>query len=84
MNFLIFLIMGGIAGWLASLVMRKGADQGVILNVIVGVAGSVLGGWILPLVGLVPSGRLGAFVTALIGAIVLLAIVNLIRRGRIR
>jgi uncharacterized membrane protein YeaQ/YmgE (transglycosylase-associated protein family) len=85
MNFIIYLIVGGIAGWLASLIMKTDAQQGIILNVVVGIIGGFLGGWLLPLVGLgLGDGWLGFLVTALIGAIVLLAIVNLFRRGSVR
>ena len=84
MNFLIYLIVGGIAGWLASIMMKRDGQQGIILNVIVGIIGGLLGGFLLPMVGLSFGGTLGYLITALIGAIVLLAIVNLFRRGRVR
>lgn len=84
MNFLIMLVVGGIAGWLASIVMKTNAQQGIILNVIVGIIGGFLGGFLLPMVGLNLSGWIGYLITALIGAIVLLAIVNLFRRGSVR
>ena len=84
MKFLIMLIVGGIAGWLASMVMRTDGQQGIILNVVVGIIGGFLGGFLLPMVGLSFGGWIGYLVTALIGAIVLLAIVNLFRRGRVR
>ena len=84
MNFLVMLIVGGVAGWLASMVMRTDGQQGIILNVVVGIIGGFLGGFLLPMVGLSFGGWLGYLITALIGAIVLLAIVNLFRRGRVR
>ena len=84
MNFLVMLIVGGIAGWLASMVMRTDGQQGIILNVVVGIIGGLLGGFLLPMVGLSFGGMVGYLITALIGAIVLLAIVNLFRRGRVR
>lgn len=84
MEFLIMLIVGGIAGWLASMVMRTDGQQGIILNVVVGIIGGLLGGFLLPMVGLNFDGTIGYLITALIGAIVLLAIVNLFRRGRVR
>jgi uncharacterized membrane protein YeaQ/YmgE (transglycosylase-associated protein family) len=88
MGIIIWLIVGGVVGWLASIVMRTNAQQGIILNVIVGIVGAVLGGWLIsPLVGAgtinqgitVPS-----FLVSLVGAIILLAIVNLFRRGTVR
>lgn len=84
MNFLIMLIVGGIAGWLASMLMRTDGQQGIILNVVVGIIGGFLGGILLPMVGLNFAGTVGYLITALIGAVVLLAIVNLFRRGRVR
>lgn len=89
MNFIIWLIVGGIIGWLASMIMRTDAQQGVVLNVVVGIVGALLGGWLIsPLVG-VPTINQGAFsagalVVSLIGAVILLAIVNLVRRGTAR
>ena len=83
-GFIIQLIVGGVAGWLASIVMKRDGSQGIILNVVVGIIGGFLGGWLLPLVGFNLGGWIGFLITALIGAIVLLAIVNLFRRGRVR
>lgn len=88
-DFIIAIVMGGIIGWLASIVMRTDAQQGIFLNIIVGCIGSILGRLLLG--GFLGGGHLrgDAFdwrtlVTAFIGAIILLAIVNLIRRGRVR
>ena len=89
MNFLIWLAVGGIIGWVASMVMKTDAQQGIFLNVIVGIVGAFLGGLLIsPLVG-VPSINqnafsLGAMLVSLVGAIILLAIVNLFRRGKSR
>ena len=84
MGIIIWLVVGGIAGWLASMVMRTNAQQGIVLNVVVGIVGAFIGGWLLPMVGLNLSGWTGFLITALIGAIILLAIVNLFRRGSVR
>jgi uncharacterized membrane protein YeaQ/YmgE (transglycosylase-associated protein family) len=85
MNFIMYLIVGGIAGWLASMVMRTDGQQGVLLNIVVGIIGGLLGGWLLPAIGLgLGGGWIAYLITALIGAIILLAIVNLFRRGRMR
>lgn len=86
MNIIFVIIIGGILGWLASLIMRTDAQQGILLNVVVGVVGSVLAGFIItPFLGGAPitSGNLSAssLIVSLLGAIVLLAVVNLIRRG---
>lgn len=84
MNFLVMLIVGGIAGWLASIVMKRDGSQGILLNIIVGIIGGFLGGILLPMVGLNFAGTVGYLITALIGAVVLLLIVNLVTRGRAR
>src|SRR3546814_10309263 len=84
MNFIIMLIVGGIAGWLASMLMRTNGQQGIILTIVVGIIGGFLGGWLLPMVGLSFGGWTGYLVTALIGRSFLLAIVNLFSRGSLR
>jgi uncharacterized membrane protein YeaQ/YmgE (transglycosylase-associated protein family) len=89
MNFIIWLIVGGLIGWIASLIMRTDAQQGLLLNIVVGIVGALLGGWLIsPLVGegTINSGdfSVGGLVVSLLGAVVLLAIVNLFRRRRIR
>ena len=88
-NFIIWLIVGGIIGWLASLVMKRDAQQGILLNVIVGIVGSFLGGFLIaPLLGsgTANSGDFSVMglLASLIGAVILLAIVNLFTRGRAR
>lgn len=89
MNFIIWLVIGGLIGWVASMIMKTDAQQGVILNVVVGIVGAFLGGWLIsPLVG-VPTINQNAFslpamLVSLVGAIILLAIVNLVRRGTTR
>ena len=85
MGFIIWLIVGGVIGWLASLVMRTDAQQGIILNIVVGIVGAVLAGLLLG--GGINSGDpldLTNILYSLLGAIVLLAIVNLVRRGSVR
>ncbi len=88
MGLIIWLIVGGIVGWLASMMMKTDGQQGIILNVVVGIVGAFIGGWLIsPLVGMgtINSGiSIGSIVVSLIGAIILLAIVNLFRRGRVR
>ena len=89
MNIIILLIVGGILGWLASVVMRTDGQQGLILNVVVGIVGAVLAGYIVtPFIGGAPitSGALGvqSLVVSFLGSIILLAIVNLVRRGNLR
>ena len=88
MGILIWLIVGGLVGWLASIIMRTDAQQGVLLNVIVGIVGALLAGFIIsPLVGVgtINEGiSVATFLVSLVGAVILLAIVNLFRRGRVR
>lgn len=85
MGIIIWLIIGGIVGWLASLVMRTDAQQGILLNIVVGIVGAFLGGLIFNR-GNINQAPLSvtAFIISLIGAIILLAIVNLFRRGSLR
>jgi uncharacterized membrane protein YeaQ/YmgE (transglycosylase-associated protein family) len=87
MNLIIWLIVGGLIGWLASKIMNTDAEQGIGLNVVVGIIGALVAGWLItPLVGgsTINQGdfSLSGLVISLLGAIVLLAIVNLFRRGR--
>jgi uncharacterized membrane protein YeaQ/YmgE (transglycosylase-associated protein family) len=88
MGIIIWLIVGGIVGWLASIIMKTDAQQGIVLNVVVGIVGAFIGGWLIgPLLG---AGSINdgitvmSFIVSLLGAIVLLAIVNLFRRGNVR
>ena len=89
-GFIIWLIVGGIIGWIASMVMKTDGQQGIFLNIIVGIIGAFLGGWIGGMLGLgggdINDGNfsIGGLLMSLVGAIVLLAIVNLFRRGRVR
>lgn len=88
MGWIIALIVGGVAGWLASLVMNRDASMGIFWNIVVGCVGSIIGNMIAgPLLGI--SGSVQEFsitglVVAVVGAVVLLGIVNLIQRGRVR
>ena len=89
MNLIILLVVGGIIGWLASMIMRTDAQQGIVLNVVVGIVGALIAGFVLtPLIGGVPitSGSLSisSILVSLLGAVVLLAVVNLVRRGSVR
>ena len=88
-NFIIWIIVGGILGWLASLVMRTDAQQGTLLNIVVGIVGAFLAGRVLtPLfgVGNINDGNfsLPSLLISFLGALILLAIVNLFRRGAVR
>ena len=86
MNIIVWLVVGGLIGWAASTLMRR--PEGILLNVVVGIVGAALGGWFLsPLVG-VSTGTINqgnfsvtGLIVSLLGAVILLAIVNLVRRG---
>jgi uncharacterized membrane protein YeaQ/YmgE (transglycosylase-associated protein family) len=84
MGIIVWLIVGGICGWLASIIMKRDAQQGIFLNIIVGIVGAVLAGWLIsPLVGVgtINDGiTIGSFLVSLVGAIILLFIVNLVTR----
>lgn len=80
MNLIIFLVIGALAGWLAGVVM-KGRGFGVLVNMVVGVLGAYFGGWLLPKFGVAFGGDMGLFITAFLGAVLLLAIIGLIKRA---
>ena len=89
MNLILILIVGGLIGWIASIVMRTNGQQGIVLNVVVGIVGALLAGFLLaPLfgTGTITQGNfsLPALLVSLLGSVVLLAIVNLFRRGAVR
>lgn len=76
MSWIISLIIGGIVGWLASIVMKTNAQMGLIANVLVGVVGSMLGFWLAGLLGIEPTGGILRFVVALVGAVLLIFILG--------
>ena len=85
MGIIIWLVIGGICGWLASIIMRTDAQQGILLNIVVGIVGAFLGGLIFNHGDLNEAPLdLTSFLVSLVGAVILLAIVNLFRRGRVR
>lgn len=89
MNIILIIVIGGVLGWLASMVMKTDGQQGIFLNIVVGLIGAVIAGLFLtPLLGGAPITD-GAFdirslLVSFVGALVLLAIVNLVRRGSVR
>jgi uncharacterized membrane protein YeaQ/YmgE (transglycosylase-associated protein family) len=88
MGVIVWLIVGGIVGWLASIIMRTNAQQGIILNVVVGIVGALIAGFVIsPLIGIgtINDGiSIATVLVSLVGAVILLAIVNLFRRGSVR
>lgn len=89
MGLILWLIIGGVIGWVASLIMKTDAQQGILMNIVVGIVGALIGGFLIaPLLG---SGTINVgdysivgLLASLLGAVILLAVVNLIRRGRVR
>jgi uncharacterized membrane protein YeaQ/YmgE (transglycosylase-associated protein family) len=88
MGWIIAIIVGGVAGWLASMVMNRDASMGIFMNIIVGIIGALIGNVLANALfdtgGTIQTFNLQGFIIAVIGAIVLLGIVNLIQRGRVR
>jgi uncharacterized membrane protein YeaQ/YmgE (transglycosylase-associated protein family) len=76
MGWIITLIIGGIVGWLASIVMKTNAQMGMIANVLVGIVGSALGFWLAGMLGIAPSGGILRFVVAVAGAALLIVILR--------
>jgi uncharacterized membrane protein YeaQ/YmgE (transglycosylase-associated protein family) len=88
-NFIVWIVLGGLIGWLASRVMRTDAQQGIFLNIVVGIVGAMLGGFLIsPLLGVATINQndfsIAALLVSFLGAVILLGIVNFIRRGRLR
>ena len=89
MNFILWLVIGGILGWIASIIMHTNAQQGIFLNIVVGIIGAMVAGLLLtPLFGIGTINQnnlsLPALFVSLLGSIILLALVNLFRRGTVR
>jgi len=89
MNFLIWLVVGGVLGWVASLIMKTDGQQGIILNVVVGIVGALIAGFVIaPMfgTGTINSSdfSISGLLVSLVGAVVLLAIVSMFRRGAVR
>ena len=83
MGIIIWLIVGGIVGWLASIIMKRDAQQGIILNIVVGIVGALIAGYFFG-GGINEAITLWSFIYSLIGAVILLAIVNLFTRRSVR
>jgi uncharacterized membrane protein YeaQ/YmgE (transglycosylase-associated protein family) len=80
-SFIIWIIVGAIAGWLAGMVV-KGGGFGLIGDIVVGIVGAVIAGWLLPYLGIaLGSGIIAAIIDAFIGAVILLIIIRLIKRA---
>ena len=84
MGFIIWLIVGGVVGWLASIIMKTDAQQGILLNIVVGIVGAFLAGLIVGHGSINNAITIQSFLYSLLGAVVLLGVVNLVRRGSVR
>ncbi len=82
MSILLWVIFGGLVGWIASLIMRTDPEQGIFLNIVIGIIGAVIGGWIMSSVGQtgVSGFNVYSFIVALIGSVILIGLVKLVRR----
>ncbi len=82
MGIILWIVFGALVGWIASMIMKTDAQQGPLLNIVVGIVGAVIGGWIMNMLGYGGTSgfNLYSFVVALLGAIVLIAIVKAVRR----
>lgn len=78
MDWLVAIIVGGVVGWLASLIMKTNAQMGIIANVLVGIVGSALGFWIAGMLGIAPTGGVLRFVVAIAGAALLIFLLQLL------
>lgn len=83
-GFIVWLIVGGIVGWLASMIMRTNAQQGLLLNIVVGIVGAFIAGLIFGGGTINQTISLTSVLVSLVGAVILLAVVNLFRRGTVR
>ena len=83
-SLLIWVVLGGIIGWIASIVMRTDRQRGILLNVVVGIVGTFIGALIFYRGDMQQPVKLESFIVALLGSILLLALINLFRRGHVR
>ncbi len=90
LGFILWILMGALVGWLASMVMRTNAQQGILLDIVVGIIGAIIGGALFQFLGFSGSNintsglSLYSLIVSFIGAVILLGIVNLVRRGSVR
>lgn len=84
MGILLWIIFGGIVGWIASLIMNTDSQQGIIMNIIVGIVGAMIGGWVMSSLGQTPINgfNLYSFLVALLGSVILITIIGALRTNR--
>lgn len=83
MGILLWIVFGGLAGWIASLIMETDGQQGLVLNIVVGIIGAVVGGWLMSIIGEQGVGgfNLYSFLVAILGSVVFLAVLKVVRRA---
>ena len=82
MSFILWLIIGALAGWIASIIMKTNAQQGLLIDIIVGIIGAFIGGYVVRFFGVNPDANLIiSLITAVVGAVILLAIIKAVRRN---
>ncbi len=86
MGIVSWIILGGLAGWIASIIMKRNESMGIFANIFVGIIGAFIGGLVMNLIGGqgITGFNLPSFLVALVGSVILLAIVNLVKRGKAR
>lgn len=87
MGFIIWIIVGALAGWIASMIMKTDAQMGALANIVVGIIGAFLGGWVISLFGAAPAAgelNIPSILTAILGACILLAILKMVRGGSVK
>lgn len=84
MNWIVWIIFGGIAGWIASIIMKNNAQQGLIMNIVMGIIGAVVGGWVFNVFGAqgVTGFNIYSFVVAIVGAVIVIAIWQFISKKK--
>lgn len=84
MSFIIWIVVGALAGWIASMIMKTDAQMGALANIVVGVVGALIGGWVVSLFGIDVVGgafRIESILTAILGSVILLAVLKAVRGG---
>jgi uncharacterized membrane protein YeaQ/YmgE (transglycosylase-associated protein family) len=76
MSLIVAIIVGGVVGWIASLVMKTNAQMGIIANIVVGIVGSALGHWLAGAIGLGTYGAIARLIVSVLGAVILIAILK--------
>ena len=83
MNFILWIIIGGVAGWIASMIMKTNSRQGMLMDIVVGIIGGFIGGWVLGLFNINPGdGLFASLGTSVIGAVIFIGILKAIRPGK--